>query len=150
ELLDRSAKPLQLGTNLVVIARKEGLQILRIEPFPLRGGPDQVAEQCHYDLALLARPRSLHDQRSSARAAEAEPFRVLLAAARAHEHGQSLRPSQPSAQAWHRIAIHLRRPSTPTNVLYPPRQTSPHPHDHHQRSHKPLQACVNAFSCERQ
>ena len=91
ELLDRAPAPLELGADAVVIRAEDGAHLLGIELLRLRSEADEVAEEDGDDLALLARRERLGAESRPAHPAQAEALRVLLAAARAGDHGQRVR-----------------------------------------------------------
>jgi hypothetical protein len=88
ELLDGAAVPLELASQLRVVRRQRGADVLGIELLRLRGEPDQVGEQDRDDLPLLAGlVRRRGAERRAAARAEAGILGVLAPAVRAQHHG---------------------------------------------------------------
>ena len=91
ELLHSATAPLQLRTDTVVVRTEDGAHLLGIELLRFRSEPDKVAEEDGDDLPLLARRDRLGAESGPAHPAQAEALRVLLAAARARDHGERVR-----------------------------------------------------------
>ena len=91
ELFDGAAVSLELGADAIVVRAENGAHLLGIELLRFRSEPDKVAEEDGDDLPLLARRERLGAESRPAHPAQAEPLRVLLAAARARNHGERVR-----------------------------------------------------------
>ena len=91
ELLDDAAERLDLPPDALVVGRKDGANLLGIEPLGPGREPDEVDEDDGDDPPLVPRGAPLAD-RGAAREAEAGNLRVLLAAGGADNHPKSLRP----------------------------------------------------------
>src|SRR5204863_2872787 len=91
DLLDRAAVPLELVAQAGMIERKQPAHVLWIELLCLRGESNEVDEDDGDDLSFLAEGTLVGLQRACAGVAEASTLGVLLAAARAHHHRQSVR-----------------------------------------------------------
>ncbi len=91
ELLHRSAVALDDRAQILEVAAHASAQRLGIGRLPQRRGADEVAEEDGDNLALLAGCDRLGGERRAAHPAQAEAFRVFLAAAWANDHAQRLR-----------------------------------------------------------
>ena len=94
-LLDRPAVALQGGLHGREVQREHLAQRLAVEPVAELGGALQIAEDDRDGLADLLRGKP-SDENRAAVAAEPKPVRVLFSAARATQHGPSLRLSSPA------------------------------------------------------
>ena len=83
--------PLELRADAVVVGTEDGAHLLGIELLRFRREPDEVAEEDGDDLALLARRDRLGAESGPAHPAQAKALGVLLAAARARDHGERVR-----------------------------------------------------------
>src|SRR5215813_5574631 len=93
ELLDRSPVTLEDGLHLLEVARHDTAERLRVESLSERRRPGHVGEEDGDGLAHL--PSSRGRQHRAAAAAEAKALRILMAAARAPDHAQSVRRKWP-------------------------------------------------------
>ena len=92
ELLDGAAEALELVPEAGVVRAEQRAHLLGIHLLGARREADEIGEEHGHDLALLE-PRLLgRRERRAARVAEAGAFRVLLAAARARDHGRKPTP----------------------------------------------------------
>ena len=113
ELLDRAAEALELVAEPSVVRAEQRAHLLGIHLLGARGEADEVGEEHRHDLALLE-PRLLGRlERRAARVAEAGSLRVLLAAARARDHGRKPTPPRALAESDPRGACAGRRPLPP-------------------------------------
>src|SRR5439155_12240050 len=83
--------PLELRPHVSVIRREHSADVLRIEALRLRRKAHEVDEDHRYDLALFPDRALVRLKRARARVTKTSAFWVLLTAARARQHRQSVR-----------------------------------------------------------
>ncbi len=98
ELLDGAAEALELVPEPRVVRAKQRAHLLGIHLLGARGEADEIGEEDRHDLALLEPCLLGRLERRPARVAEACSLRVLLAAARAGDHGRKPTPTGCSAE----------------------------------------------------
>jgi hypothetical protein len=91
ELLHRAAVSLELRAQARVVRLEKRANLLRVHALCARREADEVGEEHRDDLTLLAKLAGVSGEWGGASVAEASAGRVLVTAARARNHGESVR-----------------------------------------------------------